>query len=117
MTKLDFSKPDQLQTRDGRAVRIYATDGACTYCIHGATLTKHGWEANRWDNNGRYVNDKTDNPSDLVRKPTRMTGWFNVSGDGVWYIKHSTLEAARDYVAKGTQSCVGQIYIDSEVQE
>lgn len=27
MDKLDFSKPDQLQTRDGRQVRIYATEG------------------------------------------------------------------------------------------
>ena len=34
MSELDFSKPENLQTRDGRQVRIYATDGKLPHPIH-----------------------------------------------------------------------------------
>ena len=114
MTKLDFSKPDKLQTRDGRQVRIYATDGACSFCIHGATLTERGWEANRWDNNGRYINDKIYSQSDLIRKHARIKGWMNVYPDGVT----GHVSADRGECKKNAgMNCLGQIYIDAEVQE
>ena len=118
MDKLDFSKPDQLQTRDGRQVRIYATDGACSYCIHGAILTERGWEANVWDRNGRYVDDKKDNSSDLVRKTRRITGWVNVyqQPSGV-YATSNVFESQIEARKASSCGCFGQIYIDAEVQE
>jgi len=47
-------------TRDGREVRIYATDGVGLYPIHGAFLNFNGstddksWSFGTWTNNGLY---------------------------------------------------------------
>lgn len=56
--KLDLTKP--LRTRDGRQVRIYATDGGYlkndgngTRGIHGAVLMPWGWQSREWRDNGR----------------------------------------------------------------
>ena len=46
---IDPSK--KYRTRDGRAVRIYATDGEGGYQIHGAVF-KNGWCPEVWDING-----------------------------------------------------------------
>lgn len=115
MGKLDFSKPDQLQTRDGRLVRIYATDGCGAYRVHGAVKTEVGWLQLRWDDEGMcQVGSAVSNDDDLIAKPVRITGWMNVYPDGVT----GNVSADRGECKKHTGTkCLGQIYIDAEIQE
>ena len=49
---IDINK--QYRTRDGREVRIYATDGARGK-VHGAILTNEGWEHRTWNGSGVIV--------------------------------------------------------------
>lgn len=42
-------------TRDGREVRIYATDGGAAWRIHGATMTKSGWVPKTWTQEGSWM--------------------------------------------------------------
>ena len=120
MDKLDFTKPDELQTRDGRAVRIYATDGLGIYFVHGAIKNNKGWIQDRWDDEG--ANYRSYGANDLVRKPAHVTGWVNVYeqfgclapqfGD----VAYATQQLAKENISsKG--KCFGQIYIDVEVQQ
>ena len=113
--KLDFSKPEELQTRNGRAVRIYATDGSGIYCVHGAIQLDGWWMQERWDNDGESFSGEC--RDDLVRKPARVTGWVNVyrsgrTGGEVWPTKEDAAKKAGVY----SGVLVGQIYIDAEVQ-
>ena len=46
---LDFTKPETLQTRSGRPIRIYATDGGGHFPIHGAWQNENGgWNSAEW---------------------------------------------------------------------
>lgn len=47
---VDLTKP--LRTRDGREVRIYATDGTGCQPIHGAIKGGWGWRAYQWEPSG-----------------------------------------------------------------
>ena len=115
MTKLDFSKPDQLQTRDGRQVRIYATDGGGTKPIHGAVFYGGEWKVRQWQEDGIHTGDGmyTCDTCDLVRKPARVTGWLNVYKNFVGGPYSSLVDAKH----KCNPCCLGQVYIDAEVQE
>ena len=67
---LDFTKP--IQTRDGREVRIHATDGGGAWPVHGAIYSKtSGWQQACWRLDGRTTVD-FDFPSDLVSVPLKM---------------------------------------------
>lgn len=119
--ELDFSKPEELQTRDGRAVRIYATDGIGNFPIHGAVFTEEKWAIAVWMKDGSFCSTTFCSQSDLVRKPRRVTGWVNLYdlmgqpapcfGDAVFRTQE---EAKRSKVSRYT--CLGQIYIDAEIQ-
>jgi len=69
------------KTRDGREVRIYATDGA-NGKIHGGMLDKEGWEHRTWTGAGRIMLCE-EHPYDLieVRPRHKRTVWVNVYGD------------------------------------
>ena len=49
------------RTRDGRNVRIYATDsGNSNYPVHGAILCGSQWEIKVWSTNGElYIGEKS----------------------------------------------------------
>jgi hypothetical protein len=47
---IDINK--KYRTRDGRGVRIYATDGAGIYCVQGAVENSIGWEIKLWKSCG-----------------------------------------------------------------
>ena len=122
MDKLDFSKPEEWQTRDGRAVRIYATDGEGTHCVHGAILNHDGWLIAKWMESGRNHNSVTESRNDIVRKPVRVTGWVNLYenfgqlapkfGD----VLYDTQQLAKENISSQSK-CFGQIYIYAEVQQ
>jgi hypothetical protein len=55
------------RTRDGREARVYATDGAGDYPIHGATRwPREGWEEATWTAEGRYCPHQGKCGADLI---------------------------------------------------
>ena len=60
---IDINK--KYRTRDGREVRIYATDGAGDYCVQGAAKDSKGWGFKLWKSCGLILR-KSLSPADLV---------------------------------------------------
>ena len=73
----------QYKTRDGREVRIYATDGAGTYPIQGAIKHGDGWCLRQWTQSGKNVGE-CDSSSDLIEVKPRMKfeRWVLVERNG-----------------------------------
>ena len=87
-----ISMDKKYRTRDGREVRIYATDGAECLPVHGATkwVTGKGWELDiagwrpcSWTKNGKVV-DGEEFSCDLIEVKPRIqrTVWVNVYSNG-----------------------------------
>ena len=70
------------RTRDGREVRIYATDGQEDWPIHGATLQSFGWSSDCWTKDGSTLTNMP-HAHDLieVRPRHKRTVWLNVYRD------------------------------------
>ena len=71
------------KTRDGREVRIYATDGEHGELVHGAIKHKeYGWQSMLWFADGHY-HDGENSCRDLieVRPRHKRTVWVNVYDD------------------------------------
>jgi hypothetical protein len=60
---IDINK--KYRTRDGREVRIYATDGAYSRTLHGAVKNSEGWHCMTWKSCGS-VSSLSQALSDLV---------------------------------------------------
>jgi len=79
------------RTRDGREVRIYATDGdGSGSAIHGAIKNFYGWVATIWNPDGKchwgagcYGDPTPANDLIEVRPRHRKTVWLNVYGTGI----------------------------------
>jgi len=83
---IDIDK--KYRTRDGREVRIYATDGGNENCmVHGAVKNKSGfWEVGSWyTEHGKFYADDVPNFYDLieVRPRHKKAVWLNVYGTGI----------------------------------
>jgi hypothetical protein len=95
---IDISK--QYRTRDGREVRIYATDGEHGELVHGAIKHKeYGWQSMLWFADGHY-HDGENSCSDLieVRPRHKRTVWVNMyeQSTSIWDSKeHADSRAAR----------------------
>jgi hypothetical protein len=61
---IDMTK--KYQTRSGLPVRIYATDGAGRYPVHGAIKWDGGWDDNTWCADGSYADGEADGSRSLV---------------------------------------------------
>ena len=77
-----IDKDRTYRTRDGREVRIYATDGRGEFQIHGAIKTDIGWSCSEWKLNGQSYANRS-GPNDLieVRPRHKRTVWLNVYPD------------------------------------
>ena len=73
-------KSEKYQTRDGRSVRIYATDGGEVYPVHGAIFDGK-WIAQEWTEKGHFFAHCCKN-LDLVEIPQTVKRWVNVYCDG-----------------------------------
>ena len=78
---IDINK--KYRTRDGREVRIYATDGIMPRPIHGAVKSSYDstWHSFQWHEDGRLVhNILAVDLSDLieVRPRHKRTVWLHV---------------------------------------
>ena len=72
-----IDKSKTYRTRDGREVRIYATDGFQRASIHGAYKDDYGrWLQHSWDEYGNCHNDSMDLIE--VRPRHKRTVWLNV---------------------------------------
>lgn len=90
-----IDKSKTYKTRDGREVRIYATDGASDY-VHGAILWPEGWVSTSWTALGRQAPQIKDGDLDLIEVKPRIkrTVWLNMYDDDT-----------QAYPNKGLASC------------
>jgi hypothetical protein len=102
------------RTRDGREVRIYATDGWSASPIHGAIKVEGDWRFSCWSANGIHHQDRG---YDLieVRPRHKRTVWVNVypektAGD------HTTKELADFYATRNRIACI-KVELDFEEGE
>ena len=105
------------KTRDGREVRIYATDGQDAWPIHGAVLRNFGWSSECWDKNGSASSIMPhDNDLIEVRPRIKRTVWLNVyeeSDRGGHYKEKSEADAIGRSSGLTRLACV-QVEIDVE---
>jgi len=103
-----IDKSKTYRTRDGREVRIYATDGRDFYPVHGAIDQGDGWQQNCWTKNGQHSLNKTTcyDGSDLieVRPRHKRTVWLNVHPDNEYAAFGERAEA--DEVAYERIACI-----------
>jgi hypothetical protein len=102
------------KTKDGREVRIYATDGRAMYPIHGAILQEHGWQQSCWAVDGLHSISSSGNHSgDLieVRPRHKRTVWLHV-------FKNSTVCATEEayYEITNRLACI-KVELDYEEGE
>jgi hypothetical protein len=111
---IDINK--KYRTRDGREVRIYATDGGRANCMtHGAVKNGIGfWEIASWYTaHGKNYDTETDHPYDLieVRPRHKRTVWLHV-------FKNGSVCATEEsyYVLAGRIACI-KVELDFEEGE
>ncbi len=74
-----IDKSKTYKTRDGREVRIYATDGAGIRPVHGAIKTDEGWVREDWSSDGGFGgNMRFSDDLIEVRPRHKRTVWLHV---------------------------------------
>jgi hypothetical protein len=105
---IDINK--KYRTRDGREVRIYATDGKGVYPVHGAVKVEGGWCFSTWKATGI---EGVNNVHDLieVRPRHKRTVWLHV-------FKNGSVCATEEsyYVPAGRIACI-KVELDFEEGE
>ena len=71
------------KTRDGREVRIYATDGAMPYPVHGAIKMAEGWVRIAWEKDGTYALSCEQTDLIEVRPRHKRVVWLHVFEDSI----------------------------------
>ena len=113
---IDINK--KYRTRDGREVRIYATDGHGGTAIHGAIKISSGdWMQESWWSSGQLLTS-LQSDSDLIegRPRHKRTVWVNVYGSGVVPEACSSKERADLAAACGRIACI-KVELDFEEGE
>ena len=112
-----ISKDKQYRTRDGREVRIYATDGGDDFPVHGAIKSDDKWASDCWTIDGLFVYDSR-SICDLIEVKPRIKRevWVNLYKDerlvgAYWTKDKANRECTDDRIA-----CV-KVEIDCEEGE
>lgn len=110
---IDINK--KYRTRDGREVRIYATDGWSASPVHGAIKVEGEWRSSCWSVRGIH---HTDRAYDLVevRPRQKRTVWVNVYESGIIPENCSSKERADLAAACGRIACI-KVELDFEEGE
>ena len=100
-----ISKDKQYKTRDGREARIYATDGAGEYSVHGALKSSEGWIYTTWGSQGHIVDPSRETLEDLIEAKPRMKfeRWLMFERDGgysLWLDKPSKSSSVDAFAIK-----------------
>jgi hypothetical protein len=108
-----IDKSKTYKTRDGREVRIYATDGVLPYPIHGAIKTKEGWVRASWTPDG----DEGLRSDDLieVRPRHKRTVWLNVY-DNEWVSAFSSKQKGLKTLC-GDEKLIACIKVELDFEE
>ena len=107
-----IDKNKTYKTRDGREVRIYATDGSGYWPIHGAIqLSCSGWSSASWDNHGNAYNSFHRDGLIEVRPRHKRTVWLHVFKNGSVCATEETY-----YVVSGRIACI-KVELDFEEGE
>ena len=102
------------RTRDGREVRIYATDGGGPQPVHGAVSGLSFWSTASWSKNGSYnlaYGQEHDNDLIEVRPRHKRTVWLHVFKNGSVCATEETY-----YVVSGRIACI-KVELDFEEGE
>lgn len=114
-----IDKSKQYRTRDGREVRIYATDGYPSLTVHGAIKLEDRWEIVAWRSDGR-LGGYAESDSDLIEVKPRIKRevWVNVYPEesGMNTHAHDCKKAANDCAGPDRIACV-KLTIDVEEGE
>ena len=108
-----ISMDKKYRTRDGREVRIYATDGEGTYPIHGAVM-EDGWQLYRWLPDGGGLFDSGDLLE--VKPRIKQTLWLNIYAQDVCSDVFNSKENADLWASECRVACV-KVEIDCEEGE
>lgn len=116
-----ISKDKQYRTRDGREVRIYATDGDLPNNIHGAVKNPCGWVPVTWNEYGISTGRPNPQVFDLIeiRPRIKREYWVNVYEEhDTLPVLHRTKEKAEFY-RQTDLTCKGcvKVFIDCEEGE
>jgi len=105
------------RTRDGREVRIYATDGTDNQSIHGAVKDGNGWTIAAWYSDGVHARSNRNGPRDLieVRPRHKRTVWLNIYGP-TSFTSHISREQAEDEQDENRIACI-KVELDFEEGE
>ena len=111
---IDINK--KYRTRDGREVRIYATDGGLGNRVHGAIKNEHGWGQQNWNLKGTWFDDE-ESTCDLieVRPRHKRTVWLNIYGPES-FTSHVSREQAEDEQDANRIACI-KVKLDFEEGE
>lgn len=108
-----ISKDKTYRTRDGREVRIYATDGGPGLsAVHGAIwkpfddqpYNECEWSLTCWSKDGKHCRDKYDLIE--VKPRIKRTVWLNVYDNEVIHGGWRTKEEAQGYHEKNRIACL-----------
>lgn len=101
-----ISKDKTYTTRDGREVRIYATDGGGLYPVHGAYQRADGiWCIAERTEDGHCSYKGEEGALDLIEAPVTIQRWCNVYEDDIFDL-HRSRESADKYCESGRVACV-----------
>jgi len=109
-----ISKDKTYRTRDGREVRIYATDGGGLHPVHGSIKMRDGWRSCTWHSDGNVGPFEQDCDLIEVKPRIKRTVWLNMYENNVH--PHSTKEFAMYCKKDGLLACV-KVEIDCEEGE
>ena len=110
-----IDKNKKYKTRDGKEVRIYATDGCCKYTVHGAVLEEGSWHAETWSADGKYYEYSMDYDLVEVKSRIKRNGWVNVYSNAETGFYNSKENA--DNVACGSRLACVEVNIECEEGE
>jgi hypothetical protein len=70
-----IDKSKTYRTRDGKEVRIYATDGGGDYPVHGALCDNGIWIVTSWTKEGRYYKNQPEHGLSLIEVVPLIERW------------------------------------------
>lgn len=114
-----IDKSKQYRTRDGREVRIYATDGSLERTVHGAWKDPDGdWILGSWHKYGKHRHCD-DSPLDLIEVKPRIQRevWVNVYRPDDGYEFATYHDSAIDAESERVDAIIARVRLTIDCEE